>query len=400
MPQTSSLGPTRRLRRRLDRRFYRVLFGLYRALFPTPHWAGPVPAAALRRVLLIRDDGYVGDMVVTTPLIAFLAESAPHAEIDVLASPRTAQLLAADARVAHVYTNDRTWLGWLRVRRVLRARRYDAILSLVFGKGLREGLTASMIADRRSYKASVWRPKRYRGFFSMVDRPPVSLRHMADQLLHLGHRVLGVEPPGTDGASRYPIRLAVDAASDARAAAFLAEHGISAFVAVNVDSTDRWREWRPEPCARFVTAVLERHPDLSIVLPPPPGKERYAEEVARLCASPRVVVARALRALELTALLQRSRAVVTPNTGALHLAAAAGRPIVALYTPQSVHVERWLPWGVPYRAVVGAAGQSVSDIAVERVVEAFDDLYDRIAGDGVDRATGGAAMTSSPGRGR
>ncbi len=332
-------------------------------------------------MLLIRDDGYVGDMAVTTPLIAFLRETAPGAEIDVLASPKTAGLLSADTRVRHVVTNDRTWRGWLRVLPRLRARRYDMVFSLIFGQGLREGLIASTIARRGTFKVSVWRPKRYRGFFTMVIRPPSRLLHMADQLLFLGHRALGVDPPGARGAARYPMRIAVDDASDMRAGTFLAMHDITRFVVVNVDSTDPWREWRPKPCAEFIATILARHSDLSVVIPPPPGKERYADEVARSFEDGRVVVAREFRLLELVALLRRSVLVVTPNTGTLHLAAACGRPIVALYTPHSVHLERWLPWGVPYRSVVAAPGDAVSDIPPPRVVDAFDELYLATAGD-------------------
>jgi ADP-heptose:LPS heptosyltransferase len=317
-------------------------------------------------------------LVITTPLIAFLKDAAPQVELDVLAAPKTALLLDADPRIATIFRNDRTWRGWLRVLPVLRARRYDVIFSLVYGKGLREGLTASMIARRSTHKVSVWRPKRYRGFFTMVARPPASLPHMADQLLYLGHRVLGMRQPGSAGYVRYPMRLAVDAASDARAASVLSAHAVSAFIVVNLDATDQWRSWRPEQCARFIGAILGTYADLSVVLPPPPGREQRAAQVARLCGSKRVVVAPGLRVLELTALLRRSLAVVTPNTGALHLAAAAGRPVVALYTLQTEHVERWLPWGVPYRAVVGARGESVSDIQPERIVAAFDDLRSEV----------------------
>jgi ADP-heptose:LPS heptosyltransferase len=257
------------------------------------------------------------------------------------------------------------------------------VFSLIFGQGLREGLAASTIARRGTFKVSVWRPKRYRGFFTMVIRPPAGLLHMADQLLFLGHRALGVDPPGPRGAARYPMRIAVDDASDSRARTLLAKHDITRFVVVNVDSTDPWREWRPKPSAEFIAAILARHGDLSVVIPPPPGKERYAEEVARSFDNGRVVVAPGFRVLELMALLQRALLVVTPNTGTLHLAASSGRPIVALYTLHSVHVERWLPWGVPYRAVLGAPGEAVSDIPTSRVVTAFDELYEEI-GDAID----------------
>jgi ADP-heptose:LPS heptosyltransferase len=42
-----------------------------------------------------------------------------------------------------------------------------------------------------------------------------------------------------------------------------------------------------------------------------------------------------------------ARAVVTGNTGPLHLAAATGTPVVAVFPP-TVALERWRPWRVPH----------------------------------------------------
>jgi hypothetical protein len=62
-----------RLRKRVNRRLYAPLFRGYRALFPTPPWRGGIDPSSLRRVLIIQHYG-VGDMILTTPLIAFLRE--------------------------------------------------------------------------------------------------------------------------------------------------------------------------------------------------------------------------------------------------------------------------------------------------------------------------------------
>ncbi|MFP5334394.1 MAG: glycosyltransferase family 9 protein [Actinomycetes bacterium] len=50
---------------------------------------------------------------------------------------------------------------------------------------------------------------------------------------------------------------------------------------------------------------------------------------------------------ELAAVLERADAVVVPNTGPAHLAAAVGTPVVSLFAPV-VPAERWAPWGVPH----------------------------------------------------
>jgi ADP-heptose:LPS heptosyltransferase len=76
--------------------------------------------------------------------------------------------------------------------------------------------------------------------------------------------------------------------------------------------------------------------------------------------------------------LERSLVVITPDTGVLHLASATGRPVVALYTPTSVHLDRWLPRGVPYRVVMAPPGKFVGDIEPARIADSFAELYDEI----------------------
>lgn len=54
---------------------------------------------------------------------------------------------------------------------------------------------------------------------------------------------------------------------------------------------------------------------------------------------------------ELAAVLERADAVVAPNTGPAHLAAAVGTPVVSLFAPV-VPAEQWAPYGVP-RVLLG-----------------------------------------------
>ncbi|MGW4487350.1 glycosyltransferase family 9 protein [Amycolatopsis sp. NPDC004368] len=49
---------------------------------------------------------------------------------------------------------------------------------------------------------------------------------------------------------------------------------------------------------------------------------------------------------ELASVLTGARVVIAPNTGAAHLAAAAGTPVVSLFAPV-VPAARWAPFGVP-----------------------------------------------------
>ena len=55
-------------------------------------------------------------------------------------------------------------------------------------------------------------------------------------------------------------------------------------------------------------------------------------------------------------------AIVTPDSGALHVAGMIGTPVVALFPPQrgfALQVARWAPWAAPHRIVQSGAGWTV-----------------------------------------
>lgn len=332
--------------------------------------------AALRRVLIVRHDR-IGDWVVTTPVVALMRELAPACEIDVLASPANAGLVRADGRVTRVVVNDRSWRGWLRALRELRARRYDLVISTIYGKHLREGLVAAMIATRDTRTVSVFRPRRYQGFFSAAVRVPRSWSHMVERMLYVAQiAVVGTALPRSESVQRWHVQLASDAAAEQRANEIL--RGVSLpFAAVNLSAAEPHREWSAERCAETLTLLLEAHDDVMFVLTPPPGRQAPCDAVLRLCASPRVLVAPpSPRLIDLVAILRRSHLVITPDTANVHLASAAGRPVLGLYTPGPSPV-LWAPFGVPFRIVM-ANGGTTSDVSTSQIVTAFDELWAQV----------------------
>jgi heptosyltransferase III len=67
--------------------------------------------------------------------------------------------------------------------------------------------------------------------------------------------------------------------------------------------------------------------------------------------------------------------LVCADGGAMHLAAALGVPIVALFGDSDP--TRWHPWGVPHRVLQHASHEVVA-IGCGEVVTAFDDLVDEL----------------------
>lgn len=374
-----------RLRRRLERRFYRLLYGAYRLAFPTRVGPGPVDPRALRRILVL-PNYKVGDLVVATPALAYLRAVAPHARIDVLLSPRNASLAAGDTRLDRVLLHEPRMDAWAPLRwaplvRRLRRERYDLVADFVLPHHVREGLVTALVAGRRAARVTPHRPPPAWGFFTHRPRVPgFERRYMADRLLYAVQaavRATGGPVDAERARAAYPMALTVDPAADVRVGAWLAEHAPGPFVAVNAWASDPVRTLAVRQVGELMAALGARYPGLAFVLTPPPGAAGAAAAMAAGgCAR---VFPPAPGLADLVALLHRAAAVVTPDTANIHLAAAVGRPVVALFaTVATERVAHWVPSGVPHRAVVLDGGRPLRELPAARVVAAFDALWAEI----------------------
>ena len=104
-------------------------------LLTLPFRRPPVKVGNPKKILVIRID-QIGDAVMTRPAIKRLAESFPHAPIDVLASEQTAPLFRATPGISEVLVFQNSWLSTGasffsslaasgRIITLLRSKRYD-----------------------------------------------------------------------------------------------------------------------------------------------------------------------------------------------------------------------------------------------------------------------------------
>lgn len=376
------------LKRRLDRSVYRVLRALARHVFPSDVGAGPVVGRTLRSILVL-PNYKVGDLVVATSSLSFLREVAPQARLDVLVSERNASLLAGDPRVDRVLLHDPVRDSTLGLARRLRRERYDLVIDLVLPHHLREGLLTAVVAGRSGARVTPFRPTRYHGFFTHAPRVPgFERRYMAERLLYaVQSSVAGGQPPYPDMA-RYPVALTVAPASAARVGAFLNERVRGRFVALNAWASDPLRTLGIDQAAALVAAVATRHPELAVVLTPPPSARDSAATIADRArgrlgtgAADRVAVFPPSQQLaDIVALLEQAAVVITPDTGNVHLAAAVGRPVVALFTTLATErIAHWVPSTVPHRTVLTDGPRPLAELLPERVADAFDELWAELA---------------------
>ena len=96
----------------------------------------------------------------------------------------------------------------------------------------------------------------------------------------------------------------------------------------------RWptKLWPPVHWARLA-GWLVREKGFQLVITGSPGDRDLTGEIATQCDAPLLNLAGRTSLAELASLLQKARVAVTTDTGPMHLAAALGTPVVALFGP-------------------------------------------------------------------
>ncbi len=151
----------------------------------------------------------------------------------------------------------------------------------------------------------------------------------------------------------YRIRLAIPAAAETRAAELLWECAVGAHQPlVLVHPLSRWlfKCWTDAATAAFLDAC---DPELGltpvVTSAPAPAELEKISNILSLCRTRPICLAGRTDLLTLAALIRRARLFVGVDSAPVHIAAAVGTPVVALFGPSGQ--KEWHPWRVPYRTV-------------------------------------------------
>ncbi|MBC5805836.1 MAG: glycosyl transferase [Candidatus Eremiobacter antarcticus] len=176
-----------------------------------------------------------------------------------------------------------------------------------------------------------------------VDYPGslLDVRHAIDDDVHEVERSLSLVatrgyalPPNDDG------RLAVTLKRHALPP-LMEEH----YVVVHPGATVPARAWSPRLNAELVEALVRRGD--RVVVTGSASEKALTTFVAGTHGSRAIDLGGRTTLASLATILRRARALVVGNTGAAHLAAAVGTPVVSIFPP-TIPCTRFHPWKVPH----------------------------------------------------
>ncbi len=343
------------------------------------------------RFLVVRRDN-IGDLVLTTPLIRGLRQRHPDAWIGALVNSYNAPVLHGNPDLDTVYAYDkakhrpdlprlRVFANTARLLWRLRTARIDHVI--LAGPG----------AQRHSWQLVRWLGARSITGFTSAQFSPRGVNQPVDYAdgarLHEAVDVFRLLAPfGIDGPAPACV-LHPDAAL-AGSMRIAANETLGAgsrqrpWIGVHLSARRLNQRW---PVARFAELMRElrlRTGGCFLLFwspgaatdPHHPGDDVRARELLSLLpARFPVVPLPTLQLEQLIAGLSLCDAAILADGGAMHLAAALGKPLIALFGDSPV--ERWRPWRVEHE-IVQAATSDVADVMVFEVMQAWERLAPRV----------------------
>ncbi|MGA9364112.1 MAG: lipopolysaccharide heptosyltransferase II [Bacteroidota bacterium] len=316
--------------------------------------------------ILVAQTVFLGDLVLTIPLLQHLRHACPDAQIDVLVAKGMERLLASHPAVSSVLTYDKSgkeggWLGVWRLVQELRKRQYS--LAFVLPGSIRTALAiylahisrrigtdqssgillfAERVKFPQELKSSpharpvllaerIWRASGGRGsFVSPLFTDVVSLnpefenirRHL--QLLS----PLGIQIEET----LLQPKLFPSSADQKRVDEFLSNEASGNLIAVALGSVWATKRWPLDHFRSLVDELIGGGCRVVVI----GGREdaELSERLAQHFPSDRVVNACGrFTPLQSSEMLRRCRVLVTNDSAPMHLAAAVGTPCVAIFGP-------------------------------------------------------------------
>ena len=337
----------------------------------------------MTKILIVRRDN-IGDLICTLPLISAIRALHPDARIDLLVNSYCSPVVANNQDVDHVYIYTKAkhrkagesvfgvYLRRLWMTIQLRLTHYDWLVlanvgylprPLRWAKQIRAKRTVGFVDSTAQDAGSVLTDP------VLLDRHQP--RHEVEYIMAL------LAPFGTVAnapMSRvYPEPEALATAQSALRSGLLDKP----LIGINISARLPSQQWPAASFAKLIRA-LSQHARCVLFWAPGaqsnaghPGDDEKAAEIIAACVGCDLIPYPTKSLSELIAGISVTDLLVTADGGALHIGAACGKPIVAMFGDSDS--TQWYPWRVPY-LLLHPDSRHVRDISVAEVMEAVSRL--------------------------
>jgi heptosyltransferase-2 len=285
-----------------------------------------MPTISYENVLVLQTS-FLGDTVLTLPLIDELRRRFPVKKLSLLCLPMSRELLQDHPAIDEIIVDDkrkadRGIAGLRRKAAALKAKGFT--LAVTPHKSLRSALMLFLagIPTRIGFRES-------RGWFlfqRLAERDPG--RHDVERNLSVLH-ALDVRVEECQRGIEFPVNPAIRSAVDHKLRAVGIAEG-KLIIGINPGSVWPTKRWSPAGFAELITMLRQKF-DCQILLFGASEDSAVVDEVQNRCGRVAISLVGQIGLRELAAAISRCAVFVTNDSGPMHIAVARKIPTVAIF---------------------------------------------------------------------
>lgn len=298
----------------------------------------------MKKILIVQT-AFIGDVILTTPLVSGVNQIYPSAKIDVLAIPSGAEIWKNNPVINRIFTydkkgSDRKIVQLFKLIFILRQVKYDWVISP--HRSLRSGIISYF--SGAPFRTSFDKSTGSKIFYNEVI--PYRQVHEIDRnldLIHFNNRSK-ILP------SVYPLP-----AEKEKIDILILEKRIKfPFIVIAPGSVWHTKRWPTDKFADLIKGLIDKGVNICLI----GGKEdvllgKKLSEISPLCFD----FTGMLNIRESYYLIKQSRCLITNDSAPLHLGSASGIPTLAIFGP-TVPLFGFSPYGNDRSIVVEIQGLS------------------------------------------
>jgi ADP-heptose:LPS heptosyltransferase len=323
-----------------------------------------------RKYLFVRQDR-IGDVLVSTPLIHALKARYPDACVDFLLSSNNHFVLENEPLVRKRWIYRKTLLSAIDILKNVRNEHYDFVIDLMDNPSATSTVLCALAGG--TWNVGLSKENAYT-YDITVPLLPRRNTHIVDRLAML-LTVFGIDIQDLDLKVHYA-PLSENCAS---AEKFLKENRVlgKQLIGVNVSPGEGTRFWGVNNYQALISWLAKEYPESRTLILCQPSDRTVARTIAAPFSD--VLLSPETRTFDqFAALVQSLWMLVTPDTSAVHLAAAFSVPSVVMYVQSNKALRIWEPYGSMSETLVTDI-DDLRRISQREVFDAVHRLTARIA---------------------
>lgn len=294
--------------------------------------------------ILVIQTAFIGDVILTTPLLEVIAREFKEAQLSVVVTPQGKEILNGNPDISEIIVYDKKGkdkgiIKFCEMVKKIKAKGFD--LSIIPHRSLRSSLLVylSQIPKRIGFNTSA-------GSFLLTNKVHyLRNKHEVTRNLDLAQVGLGIKV----GERKLNIYLS-DKEKDF-AKRFLREHNITDDFLVGFAPGSVWatKRWTTEGYAEVGDELSKRY-HAKVIIFGSKDDVGIAQEIHnRMKISP-IIAAGKTNLKELSALIAQCKLFITNDTAPMHIAMAFNIPTVAIFGPTTLNIG-FGPYGEKYVVV-------------------------------------------------